>query len=109
MPSKPIRLSDHLGRTFDASELLPVDIVEETAQMDSLSGRSFKQYPEPISDAPSQDELLALCENVRSRILSGKRCEEDIEILSAHGFKMSGINEIMDQAHQHTPKPLSKL
>lgn len=86
MTPETIRLPSVDGITFDATDFIPVDIVEETSQMDSLNGGAFEQNPEPMSNMLSQEDLLILCEVVRTQILSAENREIITELLSLHGF-----------------------
>jgi hypothetical protein len=86
MTPEDIRLPSVDGITFDATEYIPVDIVEETSQIDSLNGDRFEKNPEPMSNMLSQEELLILCEAVRTQIFSPENRETIAELLSLHGF-----------------------
>jgi hypothetical protein len=88
MPLENIRVPSFDGRTFEASELIPRDITEETLQMDNLSPGRTPQVAEPISDRPDQLTLMELCEEYsRSDTLPGRRIMIE-EVLSANGFDL---------------------
>jgi hypothetical protein len=136
MSSNSIRLPSFDGRTFEASELIPVDIVEETRQMDSLNGNKATQHAEPVSGRLSQEQIMMLCDEFRNPELSAETREAIKEVLSLYGFQCSqssdsmtiaeeevdvddtlslsrhlAIEEIMDRqiAQERTSKHISKL
>jgi len=95
MSSENIRVPSFDGRTFEASELIPRDIAEETLQMDSLSSYGVRQAAEPISDRPDQQTLMELCEEYcRGDLLPERRMAIE-EVLSANGFQCPGFSDFM--------------
>jgi len=85
MPS--IKLTDSSsGQIFEASELLPLDIVEETNQMDSLNGSKAMLPDELISNRPSQEDLMVLCDELKNPDLPSETRESIKEVLSLYDF-----------------------
>ena len=85
MSSKSIRLSDHSGKIFEASELLPADIVQDTIKMDDLSPVKAKRYVEPASNQPNQEQLLMLRDRLKENISKEERALI-MEVLIVNGI-----------------------
>ena len=93
MSSKSIRLSHHQGKIFEASELIPLDIVEETLKMDKLGGGKNFDRQELASGRLDQEQLMILCDEYKNPELSTKSREAIREVLSLYGLKCPQSSE----------------